>query len=37
MYYGHNNGPYMTRLPFLAAIPLTRSQNGPGLEIAGYY
>ena len=27
----------MTRLPFLAAIPLTRSQNGPGLEIAGYY
>ena len=25
--------PYMTYLPILATIPLTRNQNDPGLEI----
>ena len=33
MYLGHNIRPYMTHLPILATIPLTRNQNDPGLEI----
>ena len=33
MYLGHNIRPYMTYLPILDTIPLTRNQNDPGLEI----
>ena len=34
MYFIYNNSPYMTYVGCLVAIPLTRRQNDPGLEIA---